>query len=127
MSHRAARVIPDREFRSDPAPDTCLVCEGLAAMEVVWAKAYWRSGRPRPLRRDTEDARRGLVVFRAATTAHPERGVVLMARRSTVASEGTRSSVQTGEWATPSPAGGCSVRAWGRVREEIRDRPMEEW
>ncbi len=34
------RVIPDPEFQSDPAPDTCLVCEDPADVEVVWAKAY---------------------------------------------------------------------------------------
>ncbi len=34
------RVIPDPEFQSDPAPDTCLVCECPAEAEVVWAKAY---------------------------------------------------------------------------------------
>jgi prolyl-tRNA synthetase len=34
------RVIPDPEFQSDPAPETCLVCERPADVEVVWAKAY---------------------------------------------------------------------------------------
>ncbi len=34
------RVLPDPEFRSDPAPVRCLVCEGAAESEVLWAKAY---------------------------------------------------------------------------------------
>lgn len=34
------RVIPFPEFRSDPAPTTCVVCGGDAKQEVVWAKAY---------------------------------------------------------------------------------------
>ena len=34
------RVIPDEEFRSDPAPDRCVVCGGAAETEVVWARAY---------------------------------------------------------------------------------------
>jgi prolyl-tRNA synthetase len=34
------RVIPDPEFRSASAPSSCLVCEGEAAHEVVWARAY---------------------------------------------------------------------------------------
>jgi len=34
------RVIPDEEFRTTPAPDTCLVCGQPASCEAVWAKAY---------------------------------------------------------------------------------------
>ncbi len=34
------RVLPGPEFRSDPAPQTCLVCEGGARHEAVWARAY---------------------------------------------------------------------------------------
>jgi prolyl-tRNA synthetase len=34
------RVIPDPEFRSDPAPATCIWTGRPAVMEVVWAKAY---------------------------------------------------------------------------------------
>jgi prolyl-tRNA synthetase len=34
------RVLPDAEFRSDPAPDRCLVCGGPARHEAVWARAY---------------------------------------------------------------------------------------
>ncbi len=34
------RVIPDPEFRSDPAPERCVACGGDAEAEVLWAKAY---------------------------------------------------------------------------------------
>jgi prolyl-tRNA synthetase len=34
------RVLPDEEFRSDPAPTHCLVCGGEAVHEAVWARAY---------------------------------------------------------------------------------------
>ncbi len=34
------RVIPDPEFRSASVPTRCLVCDGSAQDEVVWAKAY---------------------------------------------------------------------------------------
>jgi prolyl-tRNA synthetase len=34
------RCIPDPEFRSERAPERCLVCEGGAEAEVVWARAY---------------------------------------------------------------------------------------
>ena len=34
------RLLPDPEFRSDPAPDHCAWCGGKAVTEAVWAKAY---------------------------------------------------------------------------------------
>ena len=34
------RVLPDAAFRSDPAPEHCLVCGGEAVHEAVWARAY---------------------------------------------------------------------------------------
>jgi prolyl-tRNA synthetase len=34
------RVLPDEEFRSDPAPSTCVWCGKGAVAEAVWAKAY---------------------------------------------------------------------------------------
>lgn len=34
------RVVPDEEFRSDGAPEMCLVCGSPAKHEVVWARAY---------------------------------------------------------------------------------------
>jgi len=34
------RVLPDPEFRSDPAPDTCVWCGDASVSEAVWAKAY---------------------------------------------------------------------------------------
>jgi prolyl-tRNA synthetase len=34
------RCLPFEEFRSDPAPATCLVCGADATAEAVWAKAY---------------------------------------------------------------------------------------
>jgi prolyl-tRNA synthetase len=34
------RVLPDRAFRSDPAPARCLVCGESARHEAVWARAY---------------------------------------------------------------------------------------
>jgi prolyl-tRNA synthetase len=34
------RVIPDADFRSTPAPTSCVVCGGAAEDEVVWARAY---------------------------------------------------------------------------------------
>jgi prolyl-tRNA synthetase len=34
------RVIPFEEFRSERAPDRCVVCGSAAKHEVVWAKAY---------------------------------------------------------------------------------------
>ena len=34
------RVLPDQEFRSDPAPERCLWCDAPSVMEAVWAKAY---------------------------------------------------------------------------------------
>ncbi len=34
------RLLPDEEFRSEVAPEKCLVCGSLAADEVVWARAY---------------------------------------------------------------------------------------
>jgi prolyl-tRNA synthetase len=34
------RCIPFEEFRSDEAPERCLVCGGAVEHEVVWAKAY---------------------------------------------------------------------------------------
>ncbi len=34
------RVLPDASFRSDPPPERCLVCDGAARHEAVWARAY---------------------------------------------------------------------------------------
>jgi prolyl-tRNA synthetase len=34
------RVLPDEEFRSDPAPATCVWCGRAAVAEGVWARAY---------------------------------------------------------------------------------------
>jgi prolyl-tRNA synthetase len=34
------RVLPDEEFRTTPAPTTCIACGGAATEEAVWAKAY---------------------------------------------------------------------------------------
>jgi prolyl-tRNA synthetase len=34
------RVLPDEEFRSDPAPSTCVWCGKKASLEAVWARAY---------------------------------------------------------------------------------------
>jgi prolyl-tRNA synthetase len=34
------RVLPDESFRSDPAPERCLVCGQPARHEAVWARAY---------------------------------------------------------------------------------------
>jgi prolyl-tRNA synthetase len=34
------RVLPDEEFRSNPAPTTCMWCGRPSASEAVWAKAY---------------------------------------------------------------------------------------
>ena len=34
------RVLPDAEFRSERAPDSCMVCGRPATAEVVWARAY---------------------------------------------------------------------------------------
>ncbi len=34
------RVLPDEEFRSSPAPTTCVWCGRPAVTEAVWAKAY---------------------------------------------------------------------------------------
>jgi len=34
------RVLPDPEFRSDPAPTVCVWCGEQAVTEAVWAKAY---------------------------------------------------------------------------------------
>ena len=34
------RVLPDEEFRSAETPTTCLCCDGAAAAEALWAKAY---------------------------------------------------------------------------------------
>jgi prolyl-tRNA synthetase len=34
------RVLPDEEFRSDPAPTTCVWCGKQAVVEAVWARAY---------------------------------------------------------------------------------------
>jgi prolyl-tRNA synthetase len=34
------RVLPDMEFRSDPAPARCVWCNRDAVTEAVWAKAY---------------------------------------------------------------------------------------
>jgi prolyl-tRNA synthetase len=34
------RVLPDEEFRSNPAPTTCMWCGRASASEAVWAKAY---------------------------------------------------------------------------------------
>jgi prolyl-tRNA synthetase len=34
------RCLPSEEFRSNPAPTTCLVCGGPAKHEAIWAKAY---------------------------------------------------------------------------------------
>jgi prolyl-tRNA synthetase len=34
------RVLPDAEFRSDPAPETCMVCGDGARHEAIWARAY---------------------------------------------------------------------------------------
>ena len=34
------RVLPDEEFRSAEAPETCMVCGGDAKVEAVWARAY---------------------------------------------------------------------------------------
>ena len=34
------RVLPDAEFRSRRAPDSCMVCGRPATAEVVWARAY---------------------------------------------------------------------------------------
>jgi prolyl-tRNA synthetase len=34
------RVLPDEEFRSDPAPSTCVWCGKRAEHEAMWARAY---------------------------------------------------------------------------------------
>ena len=34
------RVLPDEEFRSDPAPATCAWCGKKAVVEAVWARGY---------------------------------------------------------------------------------------
>jgi prolyl-tRNA synthetase len=34
------RALPDEEFRSDPAPSTCVWCGRTAEVEAVWARAY---------------------------------------------------------------------------------------
>jgi prolyl-tRNA synthetase len=34
------RVLPGEEYRSDPAPELCLVCGQPARQEAVWARAY---------------------------------------------------------------------------------------
>lgn len=34
------RVLPDKEFRSDPAPATCVWCDRKAVAEAVWARGY---------------------------------------------------------------------------------------
>lgn len=34
------RVLPDPEFQTNPAPETCMWCGGKATSEAVWAKAY---------------------------------------------------------------------------------------
>jgi prolyl-tRNA synthetase len=34
------RCLPDEEFRSSPAPGTCMVTGEPARHEVVWARAY---------------------------------------------------------------------------------------
>jgi prolyl-tRNA synthetase len=34
------RCLPAEEFRSTPAPATCMVCGGAAKHEAIWAKAY---------------------------------------------------------------------------------------
>jgi prolyl-tRNA synthetase len=34
------RVLPDPEFRTNPAPTTCAWCGQPAVAEAVWAKAY---------------------------------------------------------------------------------------
>lgn len=34
------RVLPDEEFRSVPAPATCMWCGRPSVAEAVWAKAY---------------------------------------------------------------------------------------
>jgi prolyl-tRNA synthetase len=34
------RVLPDAEFRSDPAPDACVWCGKPAVAEAMWARAY---------------------------------------------------------------------------------------
>ncbi len=34
------RVLPDDEFRSDPAPSRCVWCDKKATAEAVWARAY---------------------------------------------------------------------------------------
>ncbi len=34
------RVLPDEEFRSAEAPETCLKCGGKSVVEALWAKAY---------------------------------------------------------------------------------------
>jgi prolyl-tRNA synthetase len=34
------RVLPDAEFRTNPAPQTCAWCGETATGEAVWAKAY---------------------------------------------------------------------------------------
>jgi prolyl-tRNA synthetase len=34
------RVLPDEEFRTDPAPETCAWCGKPSVSEAVWAKAY---------------------------------------------------------------------------------------
>jgi prolyl-tRNA synthetase len=34
------RVLPDEEFRSNPAPERCLWCDAPSTSEAVWAKAY---------------------------------------------------------------------------------------
>ncbi len=34
------RVIPDEEFRTEPAPRRCVVCGEASRTEVVWARAY---------------------------------------------------------------------------------------
>ena len=39
-SKATIRVLPDEEFRSKEAPESCLVCGGAAQHEAVWARAY---------------------------------------------------------------------------------------
>jgi prolyl-tRNA synthetase len=34
------RVLPDPEFRSESPPEQCMVCDGEARYEAVWARAY---------------------------------------------------------------------------------------
>jgi prolyl-tRNA synthetase len=40
VTKATVRVLPDPEFRSDPAPATCAWCGEKAIAEAMWARAY---------------------------------------------------------------------------------------